>query len=231
MVHPATDIWHKFSWREQGRALDAKDFNDVFASRFARLFPASTPIFMDKSPENVFRLGLLDALDPSSKFVHLVRDARPVAASISKLADTSFPITRSHDYNFWWGVDGAKWHFLQRVSEDSPFLSAVTMQNLTNYERGVCEWILSLQEVQKHKDILGDRIIHVQYADLVGDPERILQLLAEFLGLPADGGWLLDCIAQIRPPTSDGVEHPPLSDDLLAEIGVLSSAYGLHPTH
>ncbi len=190
MVEERTDLWHRYRHNTGSVLLEAGDLDHRSIRRFHGMFRARTALLLDKSPEHAFRLGYLAALDPSARFIHIVRDGWRVAASIGTIAAKSYPIAGGYHFNLWWGLNDVKWRMLCDLAHHRRYIDQEVRRVSGDRERGLCEWLLSMNEVEIHGDELGDRLLHVKYRELVSDPGSHLTRIAEFLGLEPDGSWL-----------------------------------------
>jgi hypothetical protein len=228
MVDSRTDIWKKFyPWRS-GSLLGVGDVDLRAKKRFARLFRSDTPIILDKSPDHVFRIGFLLGLEPRAKFIHIVRDGMEVAQSVASLAESSYPIFGRHRLNSWWGLDDAKWQFLCRVARSRSYLTKETTEARSDAERGLCEWLLSLNEIRIHRALLGDGLLEMRYEDFVGDTESSLERVASFLQLEPSKDWLASATAAVLPQGNRGSAPVIRSPELLRELARARSEYDLH---
>jgi hypothetical protein len=113
------------------------------------------PLAGEKTPDYVRYLPLLHGLFPEARIIHLIRDGRNVALSTLEWA--------RHDK----GPGRFQlWH-------EDPV--------------GVCAlwWRWQVTSGRRDGTLLGsDRYYEVRYEDLVHQPERVLQDLSSFLGLP-----------------------------------------------
>ncbi len=227
MVDRRTDVWKRYVPWVEGALLTAGDASAAAAARRSRLFRVGTPVMVDKSPEHAFRLGFLDGIDPGAQFLHIVRDGTDVAKSIDQMARNDHPVLGRHRYNEWWGMDDAKWEFLLRVADLRGYETTSVRAAAGNAERGLCEWLLSLEEVERHRSLLGDRLLEIHYLDLVTDPVAVLTLVRDFAGLGHDPAWLDRGAAEVRAPTP----KPPtvVTDDarLLEELDRARVRHGL----
>jgi hypothetical protein len=217
LVNPCTDIWRRFWPSDGGGLLDTSDVDARTVDRFNRLFQATTPVLIDKSPEHTFLVPFIVELDASARFVHIVRDGTAVAESIARKSQTSVRIVGSRRYNDWWGLDDAKWDFLRMVAARRGYLVREVAGAATDAERGLCEWLLSLNEVRIHRELLGDRLLEVRYCDLVADPKDVLVAIGDFLGLCPSPSWVAEAAAMVSAPEDRRV---PCTEDpvLLAEL-------------
>jgi len=141
------------------------------------------PRFVWKTPRNVFRLRFLQAVFPTLKVVHLVRDGRAVAASILK--------RRLHDrgrLDEWWGARPPGWH--SRL-DDRPI------------QQAAWTWRQSLEYAREAATHLGDdQYLELRYESLTRDPESTLHTLFSWADLDPDAFFTADRAApldQIRP--------------------------------
>ncbi len=207
MVDERTDMWHRYRLKTGGALLEAGDLNHRSIRRFQGMFRARTDLLLDKSPEHAFRLGFLAALDPSARFIHIVRDGWRVAASIETIAGKSYPIAGGYRYNLWWGLNDIKWRMLCDVAVQRRYIDEEVPRVSDDRERGLCEWLLSLNEVEVHRDALGDRLLHLKYDELVSDPGSHLARIAGFLGLEPEGSWLDRAAEMIVAPEKQEYAH------------------------
>jgi hypothetical protein len=225
MIDSRTDIWKMFfPWRS-GSLLEGSDVDSRNTERFAKLFQADTRIILDKSPDHIFRIGFLLALDPCAKFVHIVRDGREVAQSIVPLAEQSFPILGRRRWNLWWGLEDAKWQFLRKVAKSRSYLSEAVDEAENDAERGLCEWLLSLNEIRLHRELLDHRLLEIRYDDLIRDTRYSLQRVAIFLEIEPSEQWLANAVAAISLPASRGDAPVTRSPELLKELARARADY------
>ncbi len=218
MVDERTDLWHRYRLKTGGALLEAGDLNDRAIRRFQGMFRTRTSLLLDKSPEHAFRLGFLAALDPSARFIHIVRDGWRVAASIKSVAEQSYPIAGRYRYNLWWGLNDNKWRVLCDVAVERRYLDDEVDRVPDDRERGLCEWLLSVNEVEVHRGELGDRLLNLKYDELVSDPASQLARIARFLGLEPDGSWLERATEMIVVPETRVCAHIARSRRLGEEV-------------
>jgi hypothetical protein len=226
MVEPNTDIMGRyFPWRSASLLGDG-DVNVAVRTRFRKLFPADTPLALDKSPDGVFRFEFLSALDPEAKFIHIVRDGVDVAESISERSKEVHPLVGRHYNNGWWGIDDAKWSFLRKVAVDRGYLVQESANADSYVTKGLCEWLLGLHEIRLHRLALGDRLLEIKYNELVGDARSTLERVAAFLQLEPDEAWLAQATAKIRPQARRTSSLVVTSAELQSELARGRADYG-----
>jgi hypothetical protein len=125
------------------------------------------------------RARFVDAVFPSAKFVHLVRDGRAVASSLMQV-------------RFWQGYRGpSEWSF-------GP-LSAAHAREWEDSGRSFAllaglEWKTLMDAFEEaERAISRDRWLNVRYEDLVEDPRRELHRILAFADLP----WTADLERQL----------------------------------
>lgn len=102
---------------------------------------------IDKRPDNFLFIGLLAAIFPQARFVHMRRDARDTCLSI----------------------------WMQQLATYLDY--ANDLRDAAHYQR-------QYQALMAHwRDIVGNRIIDVDYEALVREPEPVLRSVCRFLGL------------------------------------------------
>lgn len=200
-VDARTDMLHLFTKAQSACILTACDVTPEVVQRFEALFGRLTDrrhVLIEKTPINAMRIGYLDALAPGARFVHIVRDGAEVARSIERLAATnSYRIAGKPYFNQWWGNRDVKWKLLARDGAARGYLPDLAANLDAHAMRGVYEWIVSIGEVDRRRQSLGDRLIELRYADLIETPRECLTELAEKLQLEAPASWIEACAAQV----------------------------------
>ncbi len=156
--------------------------------RFERLRRgAGAPVFLSKRTANNRRLRLLATIFPNARYVHLVRDGREVAQSLST-------VEWWNGHTVWW--DGRTALEMERAGE--PRL-AICARN----------WVRELEAVRAQlAQISPDRVLELRFESLLKDPMRELERVLGFLGVdsrtsyrdaieslqlrPAPGKWQSD---------------------------------------
>lgn len=198
-VDPITDFLQLYSSGSHHCFLDANSVTDSTRRRFGRLFAARADrILVEKSPINALRIGFLEALAPSARFIHIVRDGVDVARSIEKIAAVTRRMAFRSPLNQWWGVGDAKWAALQRDGRAANYYPDELGRLLTDAQRGAYEWLLSLHEVKAWRERLGSRFCELRYRDLASHPRDTLQELAHSLELSCPDSWLDDVTVKVR---------------------------------
>jgi Sulfotransferase family len=114
------------------------------------------------------RIPLLAAAFPAARFVHLVRDGRAVAWSLSQVA--------------WWETDPVWWlgtspaHWQEQGGDP--------------WELRARHWVRELESVGHGlRAVPPDQQLQVRYEDLVDRPLATVGRVAAFAGLPDDAEW------------------------------------------
>ena len=172
-IHPATDFLQLYSRDEHHCLLDAGSATSLARSRFQRLM-SSPPDFtlVEKSPVNALRIGFLDAIAPSARFVHIIRDGVDVACSIERIAANTRRLAFRPSLNNWWGVGSMKWAALEFDGIAAGHYPDEVSQLTTDAQRGAYEWLLSLHEVNAWRGRLGSRLIELRLDDLINESEK-----------------------------------------------------------
>jgi omega-hydroxy-beta-dihydromenaquinone-9 sulfotransferase len=132
-------------------------------------------VFLSKRTANNRRIAALDEAIPDARYIHLIRDGREVAHSLSAVEWWS-------DHVIWW--DGRTAAEMERSG----------MQRLSICARN---WVKELEAIQDgFSGISRDRILEVRYERLLEQPVEQLEAILEFLGLPASGAYR-DAIASL----------------------------------
>jgi glycosyltransferase involved in cell wall biosynthesis len=186
--------------------LDADRRTEQVRKRFNRLFlrpvaRAGAGLMLEKTQFNACRIGFLDALTPGCKFIHLVRDGVDVARTIDGLSrDPGYGIVGKSDLNRWWGRGGCKWTALATDGSRANYFPE-EIPLLQSYEsKGGYEWLVTLGEIDRWRDRLGDRLLEITYDRLTTHPEQTLRRICEFLPVGVDGDWLAHSLKRIEAP-------------------------------
>jgi hypothetical protein len=128
-------------------------------------------VVISKRIANNQRIPFLVAAFPEARFVHLVRDGRAVAYSLSRVD--------------WW-EDGVVWWY-----GDTP--RRWRERGGDPWELVATHWVRELASVGEGlRAVAADRQLELRYEELVGGPVAALRRVARFAGLPDDPGWLAE---------------------------------------
>ena len=126
------------------------------------------PRFLSKQTANCQHVRLIADLFPDAYFVHLVRDGRAVANSLSRV--------------WWWNEIDIWW-----LGDKPPGWAAIGKDPIA-----LCalHWKTDVEQILDNQQLFGDRYIEIRYEDLVTNTrEKICEVL-EFCQLNPDGKYL-----------------------------------------
>jgi LPS sulfotransferase NodH len=142
------------------------------------------------------RVPLLAAAFPASRFVHLIRDGRAVAFSLSRVA--------------WWEADVVWWLGASPVHWRE--------QGGDPWELRARHWVRELESVDHGLlAVPGDQQLQIRYEDLVEDPLASLGRVAAFAGLPHDAEWITE-LGRLRYPNRSQRWREGLPSEVLVRI-------------
>lgn len=167
-------------------------FERLFYGTFIRLFGGRPPsVLIEKTPHNAFRIGYLNGLNPNAYYLNIVRDGVAVVESIGQIAKNNSSIVAGLDnFNQWWGCNSGKWQAIKLSAVSLGFDPNEIEMLVTDRQKGACEWLLSLMEVEKYRSTLGGRLLDVRYEDLITHPRNVLEMIAEHFNFTKDVDWL-----------------------------------------
>ncbi len=206
-IEPALDVTNLHVRTQPKLWWDETDATEHLRERFARLILAqrtiqNKPLLIEKTPHNVYRVGLLEALtNQHARYIHIVRDGVDVARSIDRLASNQpYKMAFRSDYNQWWGSNNLKW---QRLEAEGPahghFTSELVSQLRANDQRGAYEWLTSLGEAARWEPLLGDRLLRITYSQLTAEPRDTLGTIAAHIKADASDAWLAQASSMLSP--------------------------------
>ena len=182
---------------------------------------------IEKTPIHAMRIPLLHACSPDSQFVHLVRNGLDVVQSVDRLSkDSNFGVAGKGTWNRWWGRDKCKWDTLKRDAIRFGYFEDEVPELSTDIEMGALEWIVSLKEVQKHRDLLGDTLIEVTYQQLTTDTQDSFLTMTKHLGIEPYDEWMSVCLDTINPPRKYDVPSIQLPSNMCKVFNELQEHYG-----
>ncbi len=215
-IDPWADVTNLYFNLPARFVMESNDSSEEKARRFRRFFrarrAATMKLVVEKTPHNAVRIGYIDALAPGAKFIHSVRDGVDVARSISRLATTNRYRITGRTLNQWWGIEDAKWKAIVRDGTRTGCFAAELSQLYTHEARGAYEWLISQVEVDRRRDLLGDRLFELTYDSLVRSPATELPKICRFLGLECSDewlGWAMTIIDRPKSPPCREIVLPP----------------------
>lgn len=229
-VEPRTDVTN-LHIRVDGRfMMTERDATEEVRRRFRRLVFAmgrDGQLLVEKTPHNVARIGFLEVLAPGSRYVHLVRNGVDVARSVDRIASANrYRMAGKPDYNQWWGEHGVKWAALARDGADAGYFPDEVDLLTTHAQRGAYEWIVSLGEADRWRDRLGERLVEITLAGLIGDAPRTLGRICELFGIDVPAAWLAHAQERLRPERRIGGAALALPPAIRERFNELQDRYG-----
>jgi hypothetical protein len=197
-IHPREDIIGSYSHQPGLYRLGAEDAGPDVIRRAHRLYGAYLALtgsrrVVDKYPELMFRVPFVRAIFPDARFLVLARNGRDTVGSIAEWSRRHGSEQNGRTLD-WWGVDGRKWRLLreQLVANDPAFdrLGDTVSGFSRQTDMAAVEWIVTMREVIRQRDQLGDDMRVVKFEDLVTDPRTVLREIAGFACLEHDDVYL-----------------------------------------
>ena len=195
-IDPRTDLIQLYVARNTRCILDESDCDDTIRRRFSHLIAAEgfrrrRSVIIEKTPINAMRIGYLNGLAPNAKCVHIVRDGVDVCRSIHRLASTNtYRIAGKPRLNQWWGMSDIKWKVLVRDGAAGGYYPEEVARLKGHDVRGAYEWLVTLHEVDRWRQCLGERIFELTYEQLTRDATGSLTKICRFLGVSTPGDWI-----------------------------------------
>lgn len=165
------------------------DFRQQIRDRDGRAIPDSSVKairLLEKTPKNILRIPFLLQLFPDARFIYLVRDARDNISSImdgwlsGRFATYGDKQTRHGPWSF---LVPPGWH----KHADKTLAAIAAFQWAACHEQAM-------------KDLLGvapQRRCAVNYAELVAEPETVVERLCQFMEVPFDPSLQEHCQGQL----------------------------------
>jgi len=148
---------------------------------------------VDKTPAHAFVLPFLARAFPDAHFVHLLRDGRDAALSL----------TERHWIRAAWGATGRRYPTGELQGPFPQFFVEPERREqfaqVSDLHRAVWVWRLHTEAARAAAGALGQRLVEVRYEDLVRDPAGQAGRLTDRLGLSGpDARAFLDHAVTIR---------------------------------
>jgi len=164
---------------------------------------------VDKYPELLFRLGLVDAVFPGARKIVLLRNGADTCQSIEAWSVRNGRGARD-ECRDWWGRDRRKWRLLveQLIAPDPYF--ADTLAEIRALDRHVdmaaVEWIATMREAQRLQDRGDGSVLFVRYEELSSCPRKVIGEILAFCGFSPDETVMAYAQSVLRPRAA----YPPL---------------------
>jgi hypothetical protein len=157
---------------------------------------AGGALLVSKRIANNRRIPLLAAAFPDARFVHLIRDGRAVAYSLSRVD------WWEHDVVWWYGGTPRRW----RDEGGDP------------WELCARHWVRELAAIEEGlQAVAPDQRLEVRYEELVDRPGATVERVAAFAGLPDHAGWSEE-LGGVRYPNRNEAWRQRLPADVRARI-------------
>jgi hypothetical protein len=152
------------------------EFNDELYAVLAGA--AGRCVAGDKTPDYCSYLTMLQSLWPSARFVHIIRDGRDVALSMSK--HSGYQRLVSLRFPNWVPVSFDKRYRLCDSTGDGHTLEAY-----------IKLWDLRIRRtLDEASRLASGTFVEIRFEDLLREPKRTINELAKFLELPLSNEWL-----------------------------------------
>ncbi len=206
--------------------------------RLAGITPSNNLTLVEKTVGSTLRVPFIEAIYPNARYIHLIRDGRAVTESAMRLwqapPDTGSLLTKlrrmplsSIGYVAWFGYNfikglvfgrggGQIWGprykgVLQDVAKERPLVEICARQ-----------WQCSVEKAQKGlKQIPSERVFTLRYNDLVGNEERIREMIA-FAELDDEEQILAHYRATVRSDTDEKWQKNMRKEDIAAMLEILT---------
>jgi hypothetical protein len=217
---------HCILGNEQIGTLETKRFNACMQSELKRS-GAKHKRVIEKTPINAMRIPLLKKISPNSPFLHVVRDGIDVVRSIDRLASSnSYQLSGKGDWNQWWGKNHCKWTSLITDAKNNLWFADEVDQLTTNVEVGALEWLVSLSEVNAHRNSLGNALLEVHYDKLTHNPNEQLTTICSHFGIKPEDLWLEESTKKLDSERKNKGNPVVLPPKMCAAFNAFQDQYG-----
>lgn len=146
---------------------------------------------IEKTPHNAARLGWIRAAVPNARVLHMVRNGLSVVRSIGRIASKPYyRLGFKPSYNQWWGTRSNKWNRLRREAADRGYFPNEVGLLQTNEQKGAYEWLVSIGEVDRWRETLGDQLLEITYSGLTEETKQTCERIAVHFDIPCDNQWV-----------------------------------------
>ena len=169
---------------------------DAQADRLRRAFAglrrwSGGQVLISKRIANNQRIPFLAAAFPAARFLHLIRDGRAVAYSLTR-------VDWWEDGVVWWYGDTPR-HWRERGGDP--------------WELAATHWVRELASIGEGlAAVAPERQLELRYEELVGEPVAVLRRAAGFAGLADDPGWEAE-LGRLRYPDKNEAWRARLAPD------------------
>jgi len=160
-------------------------FMNTFYSFIAERNGAS--LWGDKTPDYGLCMSTLQNIWPDAKFVHIYRDGRDAAISMSKVL--SFRLLAAWEINHWYAIAYNK-QYEQRMSAA---MSSLPIEKFFEL------WKSRLSRIFDERNrVKKENYMEIRYEHLLSSPQEILAQVSGFLNLPEKRNWISEASATVR---------------------------------
>lgn len=146
---------------------------------------------IEKTPHNAARLGWIRAVVPDARVLHLVRNGLSVVRSIGRIASKPYyRLGFKPSYNQWWGTRSNKWKRLSREAAARGYYPNEVGLLRTNEQKGAYEWLVSIGEIDRWRETLGDQLMEITYTALTEDTKATCERVATHFDIPCNTKWV-----------------------------------------
>lgn len=190
--------------------MTVAEFCDVLGRSFARR--EGKTLWADKTPDYGPALGMLQALWPKCRIVHVVRHGLEVGLSMSRHPGFQWMASARE---MWWCPASFNRYYQAVDTAERPFADFVEL------------WYRRLVRIRDEATRLNPgSYLEVRFDDLIASPKATLGELAAFVDLQAPEDWLTEAVAlidvariQCRAPEIPDDDLEDHHRDLLADLG------------
>lgn len=144
-------------------------------------------VWGDKTPDYGYCMGLLADLFPGARFLHVARDGRDVALSMSSVL--------SFRYQVAWGVNYWPHIAWEKAYEARESIAEAPLADDRFYDLWRSRLLRTRDEATR---LEKDSYLEIRYEDLLRDPRPILQRVHDHLRFPGGTEWVATASAMIR---------------------------------
>ncbi len=159
-------------------------------------------VLVSKRIANNQRIPFLTAAFPNARFLHLIRDGRAVAYSLSRVDWWEDGVV------WWYGDTPRRWR--ERGGDPWELVATHWLREFASIEEGLAT-------------VAPDRRLELRYEDLVVEPAGLLEQVAGFAGLPADPGWRAE-LERLQYPNKNEVWRDRLSPEARQRVEEIQQA-------
>ncbi|MFG0246923.1 MAG: sulfotransferase family protein [Phycisphaerales bacterium JB052] len=232
-VDPRTDVTGLHSQPEGNRFfMDAGDLEAGVLDRYDRLIARSGRAaehccVIEKTPHNAGKLGWIQAIEPNARVLHIVRNGLSVVRSIDRLATKpTYKLAFRPGYNQWWGERNAKWTALSTEGPARGYFADEVGLLTDNDQRGAYEWLVSIGEIDRQREALGERLIEITYTQLTADPTATCRLIADHFEIPCTSEWTDEACEMLSAERKNSGHPLRLPPAMCAQFNTYQERYG-----